>query len=172
MAEPRKSSILFFLRRCFPLLEHLQHSISHHEAAEDVRRAKDNGDESERVQQRRVGCPSYEKRTQYHDSMNRVRSGHQRRMQHRGNATDHLEANEDRHDEHVDAEHQLLTHRTDSRVDCFSEDRPSRRRVGSCRTWPSAVITTASMMSSWKLRLSSPLGASSVTSAATFLAYI
>src|SRR5947209_3416688 len=52
IAESRRSSILL-LRRA--LLEHLQHAVSHDEAAEDVRGAEHDCDKSEDVQQRRIG---------------------------------------------------------------------------------------------------------------------
>src|SRR6266852_7944162 len=172
MAEPRTSSILLFSRYSLALLEHLEHSVGHHETAEDVRRAEHNGDESQRVKQRSVGGAGDEESAQHHDAVDRVRAGHEGRVQHRGNPADHLEAHEDRHDENVNPENQLLAHLADPAVDGLSGAMPSRLRVGSCRTWPSAVTVTASMMSSLKLRLSSPFGASSVTRAEMFFAYI
>src|SRR6266404_677876 len=148
MTEPRTSSILLFSRYGLALLEHLEHSVGHDETAEDVCRAEYDGDEPQRVKQRSVGGAGDEE------------SAH------------HLEAHEDRHYEDVNSENQLLAHFAVPTADGLSGAMPSRLRVGSCLTCPSAVTVTASMMSSLKFRLSSPFGASSVTRAEMFFAYI
>src|SRR6185503_18668085 len=150
-------------------LEHLEHAIRYDKAAEHVRRAEHHGDESQRLEQRGVRRPSDQHCAQNHDSVNRVGSGHEGSVQHRGNAVDHLEADEDRHDEDVDAEYELRAHFADPTVDGCA-GRPSRWRVGAWRISPPAVTQTALMMSSLKLRLSSPFGASKTTRAATFFA--
>src|SRR6266540_2346898 len=155
IAESRRSST-WFVRRLF--LEHLEHPVGDDESAEHVRRAEDDGDESEHMEQRRVGSPGDEHRAEHDDAVNRVGSGHKRRVEHRRNARYHFVSDEDRHDEDVNAEYQLLTHY------------PVCLRLR--RTFPSAVMQTASMMSSPKLRFSLPSGARSATKAVTFLAYI
>src|SRR5882672_5222934 len=172
MTEPRTSSILLFSGHGLALLEHLEHSVGHHEPAEDVRRAEYDGDESQRVKQRSVGRAGDEESAQHHDAVDRIRARHEGRVQHRGDAADHFEAHEDRHYEDVNSENQLLAHFAIPTVDGLSGAMPSRLRVGSCLTCPSAVTVTASMMSSLKFRLSSPFGASSVTRAEMFFAYI
>src|SRR5205814_2382785 len=172
MTEPRTSSILLLRLHRLPLPEHLEHSIGDDEATEHIRRAKYHRYESQRVQQRRICRAGDEEGSQNDDAVDRVGAGHERRMQHRRNSANHFEADEDRHDEDVDAEYQLLTHFAAPAVCRESGCMPSRRRVGLWRTSPSATMHTASMMSSPKLRLSSPLGARRVTSAARFLAYI
>src|SRR5258705_3762551 len=175
ITEARTSSILLLrvsLCHRLALLEHLEHAVRHHEAAENVGGAKDHGDEAKRLEQRRVRRPGHQHRAEHDDSVDRVRARHERRVQHGRNSADDFEADENRHDEDVDAEHKLLAHFADSTVDGCSCGIPSRSRVGVCRISPSAVTQTALMMSSPKFRLSSPLGASRTTNAAMFLAYI
>src|SRR4029077_139528 len=101
MTEPRTSSILLFSRHSLALLEHLEHSVGHHETAEDVRGAKYDGDESQCVKHWSVGSAGDEESSQHHDAMDRIRARHEWRVQHRGNAADHFEAHEDCHYEDV-----------------------------------------------------------------------
>src|SRR2546423_6297623 len=164
------SVILFFRRRRFALLEHLEHAVGDDETAKNVGRSKNHGDEAERMKQRRVGRTGYQKRSQDHYAVDGVGARHQGRVQHRRHAAYHLEADEDRHDEDVNAQHQFRTHFVDPAICVETGDMPSSNRVGLCRTSASATMQTASMMSSPTLRLSWPLGARSVTSAARFLA--
>src|SRR5688500_5240466 len=166
------SPILFLLPRAghLPFLEHLQHSVRHHEATEDVRGAEDHRDESKRMEERGIRRPRDEERAEHHDAVNGVRPGHERGVKHRRHASDHLEPDEDRHDEDVDPQYQLLAHGAASAKGGL--DRLRRSSVGAWRILPPAVTQTALMMSSAKFRLSSPLGARSVTRAVTFLAYI
>jgi len=83
-------SILLFSRRAFAFLEHLEHSVSDHEAAENVRRAEDHGDEPQRVKQRACRGSGDEKRSS--TTMPWIALvPTERRVQHRGNAADHLE---------------------------------------------------------------------------------
>src|SRR3990170_572281 len=162
--------LLFRLFGAVAPLEHLEHSIGHDESAEDVGRAEHHRNKAERVQQSGIRRAGDQHRAEHHDAVNGVRSRHERRMKHRWHARDHLETDEDRHDEDVDAEDKLLAHRLDSTRPGL--ELASRASVGACRIFPPAVMHTALMMSSSKLRIRSPLGASRVTSAATFFAYI
>src|SRR5438067_13045315 len=136
MTEPRTSSILLLRLHRLPLPEHLEHSIGDDEAAELVRRAKYDRYESERVQQRRICRAGDEEGSQNDDAVNRVGAGHERRMQHRRDSANDLEADEDGHDEDVDSEYQLLTHFAAPAVWGESGGMPSRRRVGLWRTSP------------------------------------
>src|SRR5688572_25758959 len=161
---------LFRFFRHVAFLEHLQHSVGHHESAKYVRRAEHDRDESKSVEERSICGAGDEERAEHHDAVDGVRTRHQRRVKHRRHPRDHLEPDEDRHDENVNSEYELLTHDVAPAKRGFEPLR--RSTVGACRIFPPAVTQTALMMSSAKLRLSSPLGARRVTSAATFLAYI
>src|SRR6266513_1152604 len=134
MTESRTSSILFLSGRWLPLLEHFEHAVGDDESAKNVGGSENHGDESERMKERRVGRARHQERAQHHDPVDGVSARHQWRVQYRWHPAYHLEADEDRHDEDVDAQHQLLAHSADPAVWVEIGDMPSLRRVGLCRT--------------------------------------
>src|SRR4051812_6760053 len=86
-----------------PLLEHLEHAVGDDEAADDVRAREDHRQQRQQLHEPAVvRCARDDDRADDHDAVNRVRAGHQRRVQQRRYLRDHLEAEEDR--QHQDRE--------------------------------------------------------------------
>ena len=78
----------------FLFLEHLQHAVRDHEAAEDVGRTENHRDEAERLRQRAVRVGQHQHAAEQDDAVNGVGAGHQRRVQHRRHFGDHFKAHE------------------------------------------------------------------------------
>src|SRR6266571_961244 len=84
-------------------LEHPQHAICDDEPAYDVHRSERHRDERDDADPcRLMRKPRNDDRADEDDAVDRVRAGHQRRVQHRRHLRDHLEADEDRQHEHRD----------------------------------------------------------------------
>ncbi len=90
--------------------EHLEHAIGDEEAADDVDRREHDGDERERLLETRVGRARDQHRPDEHDAVDRVRAGHERRVQERRHARDELEAEEDREREDRQAGDEARAH--------------------------------------------------------------
>ncbi len=84
----------------FPL-EHLQHAISDHESADDVRRRANDRDETEDRADRVVLRAGSDDRTDQRDARDRIGRRHQWRVQQRRHARDHLVAEKRRERENV-----------------------------------------------------------------------
>ena len=85
----------------FALLEHLEHAVGDDEAADDVDRREDDGDEPERLLQVGLGRARDQSiAADEDDAVDGVRARHQRRVQHGRHLRDHLEPEE--HREHED----------------------------------------------------------------------
>src|SRR4051812_16256899 len=91
----------FFRLALAAALEHLEHAVGDEEATDDVDRPECDRDRAGHLHER-VGSllPNDEQAAEEHDPVNRVRAGHQRRVQHRRDLRDHLEPEEDREHEH------------------------------------------------------------------------
>src|SRR4051794_16268979 len=107
MSDSRESSILHVL---LALFEHLEHSIGDDKSAEHVCGTENNGHETESAKQRRVRRTGDEHRTKDDDSVDRIRRGHERRVENGRHPRYHLEADKDRENENVDAEYKLVAH--------------------------------------------------------------
>src|SRR5919198_3505605 len=102
-----------------PAFEHLEHPVGDDEASDDVCGCEYDGHETDDPRQRvLVVEASDEHRTDDHDSVDRVRSGHERRVQERRHLRDHLEAEEDREreDRDLEDEQRSVTHRAMGRT--------------------------------------------------------
>src|SRR6266850_2235778 len=129
------------------LPEHLEHAIGDDEAADDVCRREHDGDEADDERERvLVAEAGDEHRSDNHDPVDRVRAGHQRRVQQRRHLRDHLEAEEDREDQ----DRQL-------------ED--EQRRVAHAATSSRWVTQAPAVISSSQSSSSSPPGARCCSSA-------
>src|SRR5512132_2322376 len=83
------------------LLEHLEHAVGDDKAAKNVGGSEHDSHKADRVHKRRFGRASDQHSAQQHDAVNRVRTGHERRMQNVRHACDDFEAHEDREQEDV-----------------------------------------------------------------------
>src|SRR6185312_1658687 len=137
-ATARRAASLGLRLRGLPL-EHLEHAVGDEEAADDVDRREDDRDERERLLDVRVRRPGDEHRADEDDAVDRVRPRHERRVQHRRDLRDDLDADEHGQDEHRDAVQKSHAHAA----------------TGSLSTLPSCVTQVSRVISSSKSSVSS-----------------
>src|SRR2546423_7279139 len=139
--------LLIALLRSAAALEHLEHPVGDDEAADDVRGGQHDGDEADHGRGRvLVTEPGDEHRADDHDPVDRVRPGHERRVQERRHLRDHLEAEEDRkhEDRHLEDEQQSVAHAATSSVrvthaaDVISSSQSSLSAPSGARCWTRA----------------------------------
>src|SRR5216683_1792419 len=108
------------LRGGLAAFEHLQHPVGDDEAADDVRRREDYGQESEDDGDRRVGGRRNEQRAHEDDAVDRVGARHQGRVEHRRHLGDDLDADKDRQHEERELVEQLAGHLAAAETICFA----------------------------------------------------
>jgi len=104
----REERFAFTIPSSLLLLEHLEHAVGHHKAAEDVDRGQCHRQEAHdggEAEGRRAGGDD---RADHDDAGNRVGHRHQRGVQRRRHLPDHVIADEDRQHEHGQAQHQRI----------------------------------------------------------------
>src|SRR5262245_410280 len=94
-----------------PLLEHLEHAVGDDEPADDVGGGEHHGDEREHAhEEARVWRAHDDDRADDDDPVDRVRPGHERRVQERRHLRDHLEPDEGREHEDCQLRDELVAH--------------------------------------------------------------
>src|SRR5574341_1497935 len=85
------------------LLEHLEHAVRDQEAADDVRHRGEQRDRAQDADRAGILGPRHHQRAHHRDRRDRVRQGHERRVQQARHPTDH--AQPDERGQHEDEQH-------------------------------------------------------------------
>src|SRR5687767_12117473 len=129
--------------------EHLEHPVGDDVAADDVHRRERDRDKAQDLAEDVGGRGGDDHRADEHDAVDRVRAGHQRRVQSRGHLRDHGEATQDREDEDRQRGQQLRAH-------AFASEGDNSFFTASLRISPSWVMVTGPAISSAGSRSSAP----------------